>query len=133
MQKMEEKLNAIKASTQMAIYMQEQLGDDTSALGGMTINMIQAQAYKAMTALEELKEGDNPAERLKLLGQISKPIGELTRAGITQKKWEREVKEKARAELLAEQAEKLEEHAKAGGLGKDQVEFWRREFLGVRQ
>ena len=86
-----------------------------------------------MTALEELKEGDNPAERLKLLGQISKPIGELTRAGITQKKWEREVKEKARAELLAEQAEKLEEHAKAGGLGKDQVEFWRREFLGVRQ
>lgn len=131
-QKLERKLQSLKSATQMAIYMQEQLGDDTGALGGMTINMMQAQAYEAMYALDELKEDSDPTNRLLLIAKISKSMGELTRAGITHKKWENEVKEKAREELLTEQAEKLDKHAKAGGLGAEQVDFWRREFLGVR-
>lgn len=130
---LENKLNAAKIATDMAIHFAENAGDDTGALSNATITLMQTEAFNSLVAMKQLEEVEAPEERLLLIAKISKSMAELTRANILQKKWEGEVKAKARAELLAEQAEKLEQHAKAGGLGKDQVEFWRREFLGVRQ
>lgn len=129
--KLETKLAAAKVATDMAIHFAENAGDDTGALSNATITLMQTEAFNALVSLKELDEVEDKSDRLLLIAKISKSMAELTRANITQKKWESEVKEKARAELLAEQAQKLEEHAKAGGLGNDQVEFWRREFLGV--
>lgn len=130
--KLESKLNAAKVATDMAIHFAENAGDDTGALSNATITLMQTEAFNALVSLKELDEVENKEERLLLIAKISKSMAELTRANITQKKWESEVKERARAELIKEQEEKLEEHAKAGGLGKDQVDFWRREFLGVK-
>lgn len=130
--KLETKLSAAKVATDMAIHFADNAADDTGALSNATITLMQTEAFNGLVALKELEENQTPEERLLLLAKISKSMAELTRASITQKKFESEVKEKARAELLAEQAEKLEEHAQAGGLGADQVDFWRREFLGVK-
>lgn len=130
--KLESKLSAAKVATDMAIHFAENAADDMGALSNATISLMQTELFNTLVTLKELEEGQPTEERLLLLAKISKPFSELTRASITQKKFESEVKEKARAELLAEQAEKLEEHAQAGGLGADQVDFWRREFLGVK-
>lgn len=130
--KLETKLAAAKVATDMAMHFAENAADDTAALSNATITLMQTEAFNGLVALKELEEDQTPEERLLLLAKISKSMAELTRASITQKKWEGEVKEKARAELLAEQAEKLEEYAQAGGMGADQVDFWRRTFLGVK-
>lgn len=130
--KLENKLAAAKAATDMAMHFAENAADDTGALSNATISLMQTELFNTLVALKELEDGQPTEERLLLLAKISKPFSELTRASITQKKFESEVKEKARAELLAEQAEKLEEHVQAGGLGAEQVDFWRREFLGVK-
>ena len=130
--KLETKLAAAKVATDMAIHFAENAADDTGALSNATITLMQTEAFNGLVALKELEDDQTPEERLLLLAKISKSMAELTRANITQKKWETEVKARARAELLAEQAEKLEEHAQAGGLGAEQVDFWRREFLGVK-
>ena len=130
--KLETKLAAAKVATNMAIHFAENAADDTAALSSATITLLQTEAFNALVGLKELEDNQTPEERLLLLAKINKSMAELTRASITQKKWENEVKDKARAELLAEQAQKLEEHAQAGGLGAEQVEFWRREFLGVK-
>ncbi len=132
-QKFERKLSAAKTATDMAIHFAENAGDDTAALSNATITLMQTEAFNALVSLQELDETEDKSERLLLIAKISKSMSELTRANIAQKKWESEVREKARAELLAEQAEKLNEMAQAGGMGADQVDFWRREFLGVGQ
>ena len=130
--KLETKLAAAKVATDMAIHFAENAADDTGALSNATITLMQTEAFNALVALKELENDQTPDERLLLLAKISKSMAELTRANITQKKWESEVKARAREELIREQEAKLEEHAKAGGLGREQVDFWRREFLGVK-
>lgn len=130
--KLEGKLAAAKIATDMAIHFADNAADDTGALSNATITLMQTEAFNALVALKDLEIDQPPEERLLLLAKISKSMAELTRANITQKKWETEVKTRARAELLAEQESLLEEHAQAGGLGAEQVDFWRREFLGVK-
>lgn len=132
-QKLERKLAAAKTATDMAIHFAENAGDDTGALSNATITLMQTEAFNALVSLKELDEVEDKSDRLMLIAKISKSMSQLTRANIAQKKWEAEVKEKARAELLAEQAEKLEDIEQAGGMGAEQVDFWRREFLGVGQ
>ncbi len=43
-----------------------------------------------------------------------------------------EIEKSARERMIKEQGEKLDEMVKSGGLGVEQAEFWRRDFLGVR-
>lgn len=68
-----------------------------------------------------------------------KEVGELARAARaamqarTMSLKEREaIEEHARRKLLAEQQDNLEKRAKSQGMSKDQVDFWIKEFLGVR-
>lgn len=133
-QKLESKLNATKIATDMAIHFAQNVGDDTGALSNATLSILQTEAFNALVALKELEQnddGENPEGRLLLIAKISKSMAELTRANIVQKKWEMEVREKARAELIAEQQAKLDEMNKSGELSKDVLKTLVRELYNL--
>lgn len=134
-QKLESKLNATKIATDMAIHFAENVGDDTGALSSATLGLLQTEMFNSIVALKELTDENgeeiDPEKRLLLLGKISRSVSEIAKANIAQKKWEMEVREKARAELIAEQQAKLDEMNKSGELSKDVLKTLVRELYNL--
>lgn len=134
-QRLEKKLNATKIATDMAIHFAENVGDDSGALSSATLGILQTEMFNAIVALKDLENEDgeeiNPEKRLLMLGKISRSIAEVAKANIVQKKWEMEVREKARAELIAEQQAKLDEMNKSGELSKDVLKTLVRELYNL--
>ena len=87
--------------------------------------MIQTEVFGVLVALQEADD-DDPMKRAKLLSTVAKNVATLTRASVTQKKWEQEIRTKVRA--VAEAAAKI---GKKAGLTKDAVDTIRREILGI--
>ncbi len=73
-----------------------------------------------------------PEQRVKLLSTAAKNIATLSRASVNLKKYQADVRQAIRQELLNEQAQELEASFKAGGMNEEQVMFWRKKFLGVQ-
>lgn len=136
-QKMERKLNATKIATEMAIHFAENVGDDTGALSSATLGILQTEMFNAIVALKDLEGADesdepiDPEKRLLMLGKISRSISEVAKANIAQKKWEMEVREKVKAELIAEQQAKLDELNKQGDISKDVLKTLVRELYNL--
>lgn len=113
-----------------------EFGEDTDDKAGALLT----QAITTLTTsavldqLNNLDSDDEEKEKLSI-----KDIGGMARAaraviatrGMSVKQRE-EIKRLAREELLKEQDAKLDEIAKSKGLGAEQVQFWRRDFLGIR-
>lgn len=78
----------IKRSTDMAVILSQQLGDDEAALGDAAIRTMQSELYQAMT--------DYDWSRIQQMdpNELSLSVARLSRAGVNQKKWMSEVKEK---------------------------------------
>ena len=70
-------------------------------------------------------------EEVEQLGGMAKAIAELGRTTIAQKKWQAEVREQVRAEIVAEQSAALSSAVKSGGLTKESADIFRREILGL--
>lgn len=134
-QKMERKLNATKIATEMAIHFAENVGDDSGALSNATLGILQTEMFNALVALKDLENDDgeeiSPEQRLMTLGKISRSIAEVAKANIAQKKWEMEVREKVKAELIAEQQAKLDELNKQGDISKDVLKTLVRELYNL--
>jgi hypothetical protein len=87
----------IKRSTDMAVILSQQLGDDENALGDAAIRTMQSELYQAMQDYDWSQVAQmNPNE-------LSLSVARLSRAGVNQKKWMSEVQEKMAAakKLLA--------------------------------
>ena len=124
---LERKLAAIKASTEAAAMIANAAPDDADLRSAAVISMIQTEVFGVLVALQEADETD-PMKRAKLLSTVAKNVATLTRASVTQKKWEQEIRAKVKS--VADAAAKI---AKKGGLSKDAIDTIRRDILGIGQ
>lgn len=124
-QKLESKLAAVRASTEAARAIAEAAPDDADLRSAAAMSLVQTEIFNVMVALQEANDA-NPEERLKLMAKAAKPLAELSRASVNQKKWEAEVKGKVKA--AADAAERI---AKKGGLSAASVDEIRKSILGI--
>jgi hypothetical protein len=90
------------------------------------------QAVTLVAVKAAMRAKDDPdlgIKEAKDLAQMAKNTLDAKRMNVAQR---RAIMEEARAQMLREQTERLEQVAHEQGMGPEQVEFWRREFLGVR-
>ncbi|MBP9800644.1 MAG: DUF3486 family protein [Sterolibacterium sp.] len=114
-QKMERRFAAIKASTEAARLLTEGAADDQDARSEAVIALVQTELFESIMNLQEASEGGiDPAERIDLLSAAAKNIATLTRASVTLKKFQREVREKIAAKMDALEAEAGRAQGKAG-------------------
>lgn len=125
--KLEQRLAAIRASTEAARIIDETTGDEKDTRSGAIIALVQSELFETIVNLQEATEDSiDPAERIKMLSAAAKNIATLTRASVTLKKYQGEV-----AAKVASAAEKAETIARKGGLSADSVQALRREILGI--
>ena len=93
--------------------------------------LVQTELFEAIIELQEADEETDSGKRVELLSKAAKNIATLARSSVNLKKFQAEAEERARRALLAQQDAKLQEVAKAQGMSAEQVDFWRRDFLGI--
>lgn len=113
-QVMERKLAAVKASTQAAAAIAEAAPDDADLRSAAVISLVQTEVFNLLVQMQEVDAESDTAERMKLLSSAAKSVAELSRASVTQKKWQADVREKVNAKLAA-----LESQAGGGKAGFD--------------
>lgn len=132
---LERRLAAIKASTQAAKIIADGAPDDAGQLSGAVMAMIQTDMFNVLVTLQELEaqSDGNPKDaaaaqmaRAKLLSQLAKNMATLSRASVSQKKHEIEIRGK-----VAAAADAVAKAAKKGGLSAGAVDSIRREILGI--
>lgn len=128
-QGLERKLSAIKASTSAAAAIADAAPDDADLRSAAVISLIQTEVFDVLVTLQEAEDAD-PAERLKLMSRAAKSIAELSRASVNQKKWQKDIEAKIRAEERARAAEDATSAAKAAGASSDTIAVIRR-ALGI--
>lgn len=119
------RIDAIRKSTEMARALREQCGDDDGALNDASLRMAQRLLFDVLQQIEA-----SDIESIEI-PKLVRALADLSRASVTQKKWQQEYDEKlaARAEAAAEKAESI---ARSGGLSEDGVRAIREQFLGLR-
>lgn len=131
--KLDRRLAAIKASTEAAVLIRHHAGDREDARSEALTSLVQTELFEALLNLQEAEDEDiDPAKRIGLLSDAAKNIATLTRASVNLKRFQAEAEEAGRKKLLAEQEANLAKIAKTQGMGQEQLDFWLKEFLGVR-
>lgn len=128
-QGLERKLAAIKASTSAAAAIADAAPDDADLRSAAVISLIQTEVFDVLVTLQEAEDAD-PAERLKLMSRAAKSIAELSRASVNQKKWQKDIEAKIRAEERARAAFDATTAAKAAGASSETIAVIRR-ALGI--
>jgi hypothetical protein len=134
-QKIERRFAAIKASTEAARMLTEGAADDQDARSEAVIALVQTELFESIVNLQEAGDEDiDPAERIGLLSSAAKNIATLARASVNQKRFrldeQARIEREARAQLLAEQEEKLEELRGSDGMSEQMESRIRRILLG---
>jgi hypothetical protein len=134
-QKIERRFAAIKASTEAARMLTEGASDDQDARSEAVIALVQTELFESILNLQEAAgENINPSDRLGLMSTAAKNIATLARASVNQKKFrldeQARIEREARAKLLAEQEEKLQEMRGSDGMSEQMETRIRRILLG---
>lgn len=130
-QKLERRLSAIRASTEAAKIIRAHAGDREDARSEALTAMIQSELFESIMSLQEADaEEVDIAQRIGLLSDAAKNIATLTRSSVTLKKYQEDIAEAARQELLREQKEKLAAMPSKGGVTEDTKQAIR-EALGI--
>jgi hypothetical protein len=122
---LERRLAAIKASTEAAVMIMDAAPDDQDARSGAIVSLVQTELFDTIMKLQEAVDAD-PAARVKLLSAAAKNIATLTRASVGLKKWQVEMRDKAKSA-----ADAVAKIAKKGGLTAGSIDSIRREILGI--
>lgn len=105
-QKLQQRLAAIKASTEAARMISEHAGDEKDTRSEAVLALIQTEMFDSIISLQEATGDDvDPAERMGLLSSAAKNIATMTRASIALKKHQAEVAERVAAKLAELEAE----------------------------
>lgn len=87
-QKIERRMQSIKASTEAAKMIVEAAGDDQDARSESVIALVQSDIFDTIVAIQEADDEDlPPSARLDLMSKAAKNIATLTRASIAQKQF----------------------------------------------
>ncbi|MDX2110612.1 MAG: DUF3486 family protein [Verrucomicrobiota bacterium] len=120
------KIEAIRKSTDLALALREQLGDDSGAMNDASIRLGQHLLFEIMQRIDpdEVDCVDVP--------KLMRALADLSRASVTQKKWQTEYEAEIRARST-EAAEAVANVAKTAGVTADGIAFMRRQILGIPQ
>lgn len=126
--KFDEMLRRAREQQEMAAVLVESLGENPDdKAGALMVQSITTLATHASMVAQGSDDVD--IEDVRKLARAAKDV-------IQARKVDRQermaIREAARKELLAEQEANLQEVAKAQGMDDDQVNFWRRKFLGIQ-
>lgn len=105
-QAFEEKVQAIKIATEQARAITDAVGDDAGMMGEALTNLCQEKAFQVLVKMHEIDPEDVDFNKLTVA------IAKLNKTAVDQKKWQREIKDKAA------QAVKNIESKAAGAAGK---------------
>lgn len=87
-QKIERRMQSIKASTEAAKMIVEAAGDDQDARSESVIALVQSDIFDTIVSIQEADNEDlPPSARLDLMSKAAKNIATLTRASIAQKQF----------------------------------------------
>lgn len=125
-QALERRLASVKASTEAAKIISDNISNDKGTQSDAILEMIQSEVFHALMNLEEIKAEDDPMKRLAALSFVGKNISPLIGASINLKKYQAEIK--ARAEAAAKEVDTL---VKKGGLSVDTADQIRQQILGI--
>jgi len=89
------------------------------------VSLVQTELFDTIMKLQEAVDAD-PAARVKLLSAAAKNIATLTRASVSLKKWQVEIRDKVKA--VADRVARL---TKKGGFSAKTADDIRREILGI--
>jgi hypothetical protein len=129
-QRLQRRIERIIASTQAAQMIADAAPDEAAAQSAAVIGMVQGDIFEVLLQLQEVEEQDDPGKRLKLLGDASKAIAELSHAAIRQKQWSSQVRAKLDAAKAAA-ADAAEAVARKAGLSEDDWGAIRAQILGI--
>lgn len=118
--KFQDQLAALKMSGEQAKALLAASPDDEGAVSDALMRLTQ---HKLFSALQELEI--DPSKPLSLTA-ATKAVADLSRATVTHKKWQAEVREKA--QLVADDVDKL---VKDAGMSGDSADLIRQKILGV--
>jgi hypothetical protein len=118
----EERVKAIRVSTEQARAVVAASPDDDNALNEALIRLVQERVF---SLLVEANTNELPAA---VLAKVTKAIADVGRASVQQKKYQTEVRAKAQ-----EAAEEITRAAAKGGLSDATVEQIRRRILGIAE
>lgn len=118
------RIDAIRQSTDMARVLREQCGDDDGALNDASLRMAQRLLFDVLQKIdaEDVESIEIP--------KLVRALADLSRASVSQKKWQTEYEEKLSARA-AEAADAVESQAKSSGVSSEGIAFMRRKILGV--
>jgi possible bacteriophage Mu GP27-like protein len=125
-QALERRLASIRASTEAAKVISENISSEKGTQSDAILEMIQSEVFQALMQLEEIGEEDDPMKRLAALSFVGKNISPLIGASINLKKYQADVK--AKAQTAAKEVEKI---VKKGGLSADTADEIRQKILGI--
>ncbi|MBS0367587.1 MAG: DUF3486 family protein [Proteobacteria bacterium] len=126
-QKIERRFAAIKASTEAARLLTEGAADDQDARSEAVIALVQTEIFDTIVNMQEASSEEiSDAERLGMMSEAAKNIATLTRASVTLKRFQAEVRARIKAA-----SEKVEDLAKSGGMTPSLIDSIKREILGI--
>jgi len=111
----EDRLQALKVATDQAKAMTEASEDDAGAMNEAIIRMVQTKTF------ELLLEMNVSTKNLPKIGQM---VAKLAQAAVRQKKWQKEMENKAKQEAIEEAAQAVEKGATA-----EQIRALREQYL----
>jgi hypothetical protein len=116
----EEKLSAIKIATEQARAITEAVGDEEGVMGDALTRLCQERAFNVLVQMEA------PDPKKVDVSKMGIMIARLNRAAVTQKKWAREVRDKARQAV-----KNIEEKGRARGLSPEALTMIKEEIYGI--
>jgi hypothetical protein len=119
-QEFEERLKTLKLATEQAKAIIDASPDNEGAVSEALMRLVQEKLFQVM--LDFKVDPDKPLN----IASAAKAVAELSRATVTQKKWQADVR--AKAETAAANVEKI---ARKGGLSAESVDMLKREILGI--
>lgn len=122
-QSIEERISALKRTTEIARTLATEVGDDEGAMNDALVRLMQDKLFNLVLDLEVDPEKDDVS-----ITKLARAVADLGRASVQQKKYQAETRAKVEAKLAV-----LETEAKGGkgGLDPETLQRVRQEIYGL--
>jgi len=129
-QKLEQRLSAIRASTEAAKIIRNHAGDREDARSEALTAMIQSELFESIMTLQDAQDME-AADRIGLLSAAAKNIATLTRSSVNLKKFQEDVADKARKAFAEEAANAVSEELRGqDGMSEELEDRIKKVLLG---
>jgi hypothetical protein len=118
--KLEQRLTAVKASTEAMRLIREHAGDEMDARSEALTALVQTELFDAILALQEADDPDaDPEQRVSMLSAAAKHLATLTRSSVNLKRFQAEAEERGEKRASEKLRAALESMPNKGGVTED--------------